>query len=491
MAIRRCAAMISAACALWAGHVSAQSEADLFPVDIARSELTTLYADLEAAHYDLFAHRTQGDYERFLTDLTASIDAPVSRQDLAILTQRLAAYGRVGHARVDAPVRGAMMRLVQGGRFIPLFVRIDDGHVLLTATADLQGRFQAGDEVIELNGVAALQWVDLLGDYVSAERPYMVHALMEESFPILLGFALGDAASVEVVVRKPSGETVVGVIDAITLKQRGQLRRAFPTPEIATDFASRAFEILPDGVGYLRPGPFAEQGGENGSDPDYNSQVFAAFIDNAFGHFLAAGTQDLIIDLRNNPGGDNSFSDTMVAWFADRPFRFASRFMLKASPQTKSSYEARGAEAATDTILAALAAAEAAQPDGARYAFDLPMVPPRPEPRFHGRVHVLVNRHSYSNAASTAALIQDYGFGQVMGEETADVPTTYASVLSFALPASGIVVTYPKSRIVRPSGDERLLGVVPDIVLPREPLGEARDVVLENTIAVVEGRRGP
>lgn len=425
---------------------------------------------------------TTSDYERLLADLTASIDAPISRQDFAVLTQRLAAYGRVGHARVDAPVQGAMINLIQGGRFFPLFIRIDDGRMLLTATADLQGRFRAGDELVELNGVTALAWADRLTDYVSAERPYMTHALMEESFPILLGFALGDAASVEVVVRKPSGETVVGVIDAITLEQRSEIRRAFPTPEIATDFSSRAFEILPSGVGYLRPGPFAEQSGEDGSDPNYDSRAFAAFIDDAFGLFLTSGTQDLIIDLRNNPGGDNSFSDMMVAWFADRPFRFASRFMLKASPQTKAWYAARSAEAAADSVLAALAAAEAAQPDGARYPYDLPLVSPRAEPRFHGRVHVLVNRHSYSNAASTAALIQDYGFGRVFGEETADVPTTYASVLTFALPASGIVVTYPKSRIVRPNGDEALRGVVPDVVLPREPLGEASDRVLEEAI---------
>ncbi len=478
-------AMIIAACALWASHASARPEADVLAADVARSELTTLYAQLDAAHYDLFAHRPRRDYERFLADLNASITAPVSRQDFAILAQRLAAYGRVGHARVDAPLQGAVARLGQGGRFIPLFVRIDDGHVLLTAAADAQGRFRAGDELIALNGVAARDWADRLAAYVSSERPHITHALMEESFPLLLGFALGDVALVSVVVRKPSGETVEGVVEAITLQQRGQLRQAFPTPKVTTDFSTRAFEILPGGVGYLRPGPFGERAPKAGGDPNYDSRAFVAFIDEAFGRFLASGTQDLIIDLRNNPGGDNSFSDRMVAWFADRPFRFASRFRLKASPQTKAWYQARADQVAADPGLAALAAAEAAQPDGARYDYALPMVAPRAEPRFHGRVHVLVNRHSYSNAASTAALIQDYGFGQVLGEETADVATTYASVLTFALPASGVVVTYPKSRILRPNGDESLLGVVPDVVLPREPLGETRDVVLDSAIARV------
>ncbi|MCR5879165.1 S41 family peptidase [Phenylobacterium sp. J367] len=195
-----------------------------------------------------------------------------------------------------------------------------------------------------------------------------------------------------------------------------------------------------------------------------------------------------MLDLRNNPGGDNGFSDPMVAWFADRPFRFASSFRLKASPQAKAWYRERLAKGEVDPMLAALAEAEAAQPDGARYAFDLPLNPPRAEPRFAGKVYVLVNRHSYSNAASVAALIQDYGFGEVIGEETADVPTTYASVLQFALP-SGIVVTYPKSRIVRPSGDERLVGVLPDHPLEREPIATATDAVLDRALALVRGAR--
>lgn len=33
--------------------------------------------------------------------------------------------------------------------------------------------------------------------------------------------------------------------------------------------------------------------------------------------------------LRDNPGGDNSFSDRMVAWFASRPFRFSDEFSIR------------------------------------------------------------------------------------------------------------------------------------------------------------------
>ena len=342
-----------------------------------------------------------------------------------------------------------------------------------------------------MNGAPIGRWVERLGALVSAERPYMAHAQMEESFPALLWLELGAVDAVEVTARTPDGTDVRVRVAAITLEERRALRRRHPTPELATDFATRDFRVLPNGIAYLRPGPFfATEVPPDGPAPSYDVSAFRAFVDDAFGRAIAAGTTDLLLDLRHNPGGDNSFSDPLVAWFADRPFRFAARLTLKASAPTKAWYaRQRAAGTPVDGPLARLMAAEAAQPDGARYAFDIPLVPPRAGARFAGRVHVLVNRHSYSNAASVAALIQDYGFGTVLGEETADVPTSYASGVHLTLPHTGVDVAYPKSYFVRPSGDERLRGVVPDVALPPAPIGIAEDVVLEAAIRSVVARR--
>jgi hypothetical protein len=190
--------------------------------------------------------------------------------------------------------------------------------------------------------------------------------------------------------------------------------------------------------------------------------------------------------LRDNPGGDNSFSDPMVAWFASRPFRFASSFMLKASAATKSDYaRQRTAGPPIDADFGRQIDAEMKEPNGARYSYELPLNQPHPEPRFRGRVWVLVNRHSYSNAASVAALIQDYGFGKVIGEETADVASNYASVQSFTLPGTRVSVTYPKSHFIRPNGDDAVSGVKPDFPIARPPIGTAGDIVLSSALSII------
>lgn len=131
------------------------------------------------------------------------------------------------------------------------------------------------------------------------------------------------------------------------------------------------------------------------------------------------------------------------------------------------------------------------QPDGAIYDYDFDDYQPQPrEKRFTGQVYVLVNRQSHSQAAVTAAQIQDYGFGTIVGEETGDYPSLYASIFQFSLPYTGILVNVCKGRIVRVNGSTREEGVIPDIRI-RDHLLDEEDEVLEGVIQRItaNGRR--
>ena len=461
------------------------------PAEAVRDDLRHLYETLAAGHYDLFVYRSRADYDAAFERALAAVQGPVPRPQAAALFQWFLAQGRVGHARTEAPLQEFVSHLGRGGTLLPIFIRVDRDRVLVTRTADLAGRVVPGAELLALDGRPASHWLERLGSLVSAERPYLVHAQMEESFPALLWLELGERDGVDATFRGADGRPFEARIPAVTRTGLREIGLRHPTPRLATDFAAREVRLLPDGVAYLRPGPFMNIGaGRTGPEPSYEDSEYRTFLDGAFGTIVAARASDLVIDLRNNPGGDNSFSDAMVAWFADRPFRFASSFTLKASAPTKAWYLRRRAEGGpVDGMLARLMAAEAGQPDGARYPFEIPLVEPRQGVRFQGRVWVLVNRHSYSNAASVAALIQDYGFGVVLGEETADVPTSHASTVRFALPNSGYSVAYPKSYFVRPSGDRAVRGVVPQVPLPREPVGVAADVTLDAALAHIHVRR--
>ncbi|MDX5437932.1 MAG: peptidase S41, partial [Pontibacter sp.] len=224
-------------------------------------------------------------------------------------------------------------------------------------------------------------------------------------------------------------------------------------------------------VAYLNPGPFSSAK-ENGE------QQYRAFIDSAFADINTKGVKDLVIDLRNNTGGDNSYSDYLIAYFADKPFRWYSKFSLKTSEVLKEQTKRNTPEEKRGDYAKAILGHE----DGEVFDYTFPEQKPVEEARrFKGEVYVLVNRHTYSMAAVSAALIQDYNFAKIVGEETGDVPTLYASQFSFTLPNTGIVVKAAKGYMVRPSGDERLIGVVPDIKV-RDHLLDEKDEILDYTL---------
>jgi C-terminal processing protease CtpA/Prc len=122
--------------------------------------------------------------------------------------------------------------------------------------------------------------------------------------------------------------------------------------------------------------------------------------------------------------------------------------------------------------------------DGERFPFEVPYAHPREGSRSSGHVYALVNRHCYSNAAVVPAMIQDYGLQAMIGEETADLPTTHASSVQFKLPNAGIVVTNSKAYSVRPSGDGSIHGVLPDHMI-EHPLTATEDVALQKSLILI------
>ena len=249
------------------------------------------------------------------------------------------------------------------------------------------------------------------------------------------------------------------------------------------DATGRKAEMLDGQIAYLQPGPF--YGVETPENP-WDPTAFWAFIDESFESFIDQGAKALIIDMRQNPGGDNSFSDRMISWFADEPFRFASEFLVRSSAQSEASNQARIdlSPASAEGVSGEFARSYRETPYGETFSFDIPFSRPRDGVRFDGPVYAIVDRYRYSNAVNVAALLQDYGMATIVGEETADRPTTYGAMETFELPNSGLTVGYPKALIIRPSGEQTDRGVIPDVIID-VPLFSESDTVLQQTIDLI------
>ncbi len=468
------------------GQVAPDSETVFEPVEI-RADFEALYRGLRESHYDLFARVSEAAYDQQFRDVLDGLNEPLTRIEIQIRFQRFVAVGNIAHARIEFPAPAFDAYRARGGKILPIFVRVAEGEAFVSETYSDEAAIAVGDTVVAIGGEPIGAWVERLVAHISADTPYLAHALLEIWFPRLMWLELGDRQEVAVTVRKPDASTVTAVVP-LTTREAMMAAAARAAPVLELDWMGRGVKVLEADVAYLRPGPFMELGREDA----YDETAFRDFIDGAFAQILDAGSRALLIDLRNNPGGDNSFSDLMIAWFADRPFRFNKSFQIRISPNTTASNQLRVEKSGGDPDRAsnALAALYSNQAPGSTVEFELPFATPRTERQFEGEVFVLVNRYSFSNAVNVAAIVQDYGFGTVIGEETADFATTYGAMEHFELPRTGISVGYPKALIVRPSGDLSPRGVVPDIVIPTPRIEGPQDPVLQSALHVLHRHLG-
>ncbi len=454
----------------------------VFSAKTVRADFKDLYAGLRAAHYDLYARRTQVEYDALYKQMRRGFDEPMRLTAVQHAFQRFVAFGRVAHARIDEAGSAYEHFRTSGGKAMALHIRRRGGRSYIVRNLSGNTAISVGDELLSVDGEPMAELVTELGQHVAADNPYMLDTLMEMRFPALLWQLRGARVGFDVVIRKSDGKQKTERVLARSRKDAEILAKNQPVG-LELDWNRREARMLDNAVAYLRPGPFYNND-EGASDP-WDNTAFVRFIDASFKTFNDAGAKRLLIDLRDNPGGDNSFSDVMLSWFASKPFRFCSDFRIKVSAAATASNAKRLPQAPAGTMSHLLAAAYAKHAPGYTFSFPLPLAQPRQDGVFDGEVFMLINRHSYSNTANVAALAQDYGFARIIGEETSDLATTYGAMEQFELSRTGITVGFPKAHIIRISGDLQARGVVPDIVIATPIVQSADDPVLQRALTLM------
>lgn len=454
-----------------------------------RAEFDELYRRLRDSHYDLYARRSRAEYDVLYARMHASFDRPLTAFEVQTRFQTFVAYGRVAHANIAFPLPAFQSYRAGGGRAFPLSLRMVAGKLHVSENLSGQRAPEPGTEIVAIDGQPASAWLQDLSRHVSADNDYLAQAQLEMWLPALVWLEHGPRDNYALRIRDAQGHEADLSLPARTQAQMRAAAAAQPKA-LELDWDRREYRMLDGGVAYLRPGPFYNN--TPGAADMWDYAAFSSFIDAAFRSFLKADAKTLLIDLRSNPGGDNSFSDLMVAWYADRPFRFVSQFKVKASQAAIDSNRKRlDADASErNAISRQYARAYAEHRLGEVFDFEIPMTQPRAGERFRGKVYLLIDRRSYSNTVTVAALSQDYGLATVLGEETSDLATSYGASESFSLSRTGIEVKLPKAYLIRPSGNTDARGVVPDIAIETPIVEGTNDAVLGSALRVAaEGRK--
>jgi len=179
----------------------------------------------------------------------------------------------------------------------------------------------------------------------------------------------------------------------------------------------------------------------------------------------------LIIDVRENGGGEDSMAVELLRHLTEKPFR------LLASTRFKRSRDVRDAGKKVLRIPFRWMGLPLLIDEGRRYylgeegSLSPPLKRPirtwpRGEPFFDGPVCVLTGPHTYSAATEFAEAVKAFGLATIVGEETGGQPNAFGNNFVFPLRRSGLTVEIATARAERASGDlTDFKPVSPDIVV--------------------------
>ena len=88
---------------------------DCLSAEAAREDLRVLYETLQQEHVDLFARRTREEYDAHINRLVESIAQPITTQEFHLVLQDAMSFGKIGHAKTEAPLADVMGHVQAGG----------------------------------------------------------------------------------------------------------------------------------------------------------------------------------------------------------------------------------------------------------------------------------------------------------------------------------------------------------------------------------------
>ena len=230
---------------------------------------------------------------------------------------------------------------------------------------------------------------------------------------------------------------------------------------------------------------------------------FKPKIEEKFKVIQEEGYKNLIIDVRDNGGGNDDNGKAVIDYITDKPYSIglASRFMMKRSKR----YEKYQKCKAPWIIRWAINLRTVSWfnkeyrllfkhlrkiPYGENLDVQLPLQEPTENPyRFKGNVYALSSQYSYSATTAFLGAFKDYELGEIVGTETGDCPTGFGNNLYFQLENSRLRCHSSTTFIIRPNGDTNMTqGVIPDYHVEQtmEDTEKNEDSVLNFTLDLIE-----
>jgi hypothetical protein len=431
--------------ALLTPHLSGAEPVERIPAEKALEDTKFLFEAIERVHPEPLARIRPDDYLALKKSIREAIQAE-SGKDQSIAVERLAYHlYRAAAALSDGHTSlGYKCELsgtsTRGVRFPPFALRHQGLRLVIdqSTNADV-----VGHEIVEIEGALLPLFLAPVIERLSAESLPFALSRFEGRQDVwwYLSDLIGERKVLRFTTVDPSGKKRTWSEKTLSWMEYAPLVKKLRSGRIAR--MNRGFDLkfLQDGkIAYLNIPTFAWP------RPDSLEP-----LERKLKEVIASGATGLILDVRENGGGDSAAGEMVMAHLAKHRIRTFSAMKIKLCRE----------------VLERKKFAKYAQLEGMVMTSQIPERRPFKQKKvFTGKVVILTSGNTFSAASSFAAMVRDYERGFIVGTETGGHASTFGDSIKLRLPHSKLrlSVSYKQffAHVPRP-GDDRH-GLLPDVV---------------------------
>ncbi|AXY74358.1 hypothetical protein D3H65_10385 [Paraflavitalea soli] len=416
----------------------------LFPADTLKADLHFLQRKLEHIHPVLYRYTTRQVFNTFLDSISGAIVRPMREQEFLSLVSLLNAKVCDGHTMM-LPSEGAMEYNNTQALLLPFSVCFLNEKLYITENCSADSSIQAGNEVLRINGLETQAVMKQLLQRQIRDGHNQTYPLwiLNHYFPSYYLFAFGESALLDLELKNSRGETFRRQVAGLRKDSIRQYRRA--RYQSTAPNAGMQHGITLETITEGKTAVLTIKSFDSSLIRDQYGQDFNRTIDSIFNELQAHPVKELLLDLRDNQGGDFETGRYLLSYLLTRPTR----------------YLIGGAEAK--------------------------LIKPHTK-RFTGSLYVLINGGSFSNTAIVSASLAQAKRALFIGEESGGN--------QYMICGNPTLITLPHTRLQTyisttnfriSTAPNEGRGIIPDepVVISLQELMTGRDITREKALQLI------
>ncbi len=410
-----------------------------FPKAVLAADLDTIYLHLREIHPDMLTFISKKDFEKEFDNTKTSLPDSLTRLGFYRYAAHVMALVKDCHTHIKYPL-DEFYRL--NPWIFPANVRIDDKDSTLIVRASRYPEL-VNSTILSINGRSAESIARELLSYAPAETPGLRANNISNSFQYLFYFI--DSSEVYDIEYMVDGQVCRQSFNADKVNRQPQAGGNSNDGKKNDPSKNFSFSKLNPQTVLFTMRRF-----------DITNGYYQSFTDSLFAFIKEEKIENLIIDIRDNPGGDDA-AIPLLNYICPVNYHLTSRVEFYRTPLVKR-YGIEGDDHGHLKIRI-----KKLKP----FCFSK---------RFKGNVFVLTNRGSASASGPFAHTIKYYKLGKIVGEKTGGCPSSFGDSRPFTLPHTNMRFNVAFKEFF-PAGGKRLFeSIIPDYEVPSE---QALDKALE------------